>query len=163
MVNQKGYTLIELTIVVGLVAILAIGISSVVLMNTITANRTRNQTRLRTTGNYSLNQIKGLVRNAKSIDICDEAADSLTLTNFDGGTTNLSLELNGGVERIASNSGTYLSPADVAISDFTLTCLPTADAPNLIKISFSSTLSDRPAGRENPVFFFETSVTLRNN
>lgn len=160
--RQAGYTLIELTIVVGLVAILTIGISSVVLMNTITAARTRNQTHIRSSGDYSLNQLKTLIRNAKSLDTCDESEDSLTLTGVDGGSTTVALELESGNGRIASGSGNYLTPSDTNVTSFTVTCLPNESEPRLVKLSFDSTLSGRPAGRDNPVVSFETSITLRN-
>lgn len=158
-----GYTLIELTIVVGLIAILAIGISSVVLMNTLTASRTRNLTHLRSSGDYSLNQLKTLVRNARSIDSCSSTTNTFSFTSYDGGTTLVALELDGTTGRIASGSGTYLTPDSVHVENFSVTCLPTSLDPKSIKLTFDSSIAGLSPGRENPIIPFETSITLRNN
>lgn len=163
MVNmQKGYSLIELTIVVGLVAILGVGISSVVLMSLVTTNRTRNLTHVRETSDYAILQIKQQVRNARSIVSC--TGNSLTLIGQDGGITTFSLETVGSYERIASNSGIYLTPSDIDIENFSLTCLPDETEPELVKLSFETQLaSEGLRESENPLTNFETSITLRNN
>jgi len=158
---KPGYTLIELTIVVGLVTILAIGISSVVLMNTVTANRTRSLAHLRETGDYSLNQAKQLIRNAKTITSCNSTTHTLTLTNPDGGSTTLYLFFEEELGRIASNSGTYLTPNTINIKDFSLTCFPDDYEPSLIKINFTA-IPATPNATE-PSLIFETSVSLRNS
>lgn len=161
---MKGYSLIELTIVVGLVAILSIGISSVVLMNTITANRSRNTILIKEAGDYSLNQLKHLVRNARAIIACNSTNNTLSLQNLDGDTTLISLESPGEVGRIASNSGTYLTPAAITVQNFDLTCLPNSTNPQLIKFSFDSSLANSSVPeREKTTINFETSVEIRND
>lgn len=159
----KGYTLIELTIVVGLVAILAIGISSVVLMNTVTANRTRNLAHLRESGDYALGQLKQLVRNAKNIESCNSTTNTLTLIGQDGGSTEIALELESEIGRIASGSANYLTPSDITISALNLTCLPDDLEPTLVKVSFTASLATETQSKESPVLNFETSISLRND
>jgi len=161
MAIKKGYTLIELIIVVGLVSILSIGISSAVLINATTATRTKNITNLRAAGGYSLNTIKQLIRSSRSITACD--SDTISLQNQDGATTTISLELDNSVNRIASNSGIYLTPDDISIVNFTITCLPNNAEPTLIKLSFDTELATPTTTKESPTLHFSTSVTPRSN
>lgn len=159
----KGYTLIELVVVVGLVSILAIGISSAVLINATTSSRTKNTTHLRSVGDYSINTLKQLIRSSRSITACDSSANTLSLQNPDGGTTNVSRELDNEIGRIASNSGVYLSPSDASITSFTVTCLPSDSEPTSIRLSFDTELSTTSTTKESPTLHFSTTVTPRSN
>lgn len=163
MAIKLGYTLIELVIVVGLVSILAIGISSAVLINATTAIRTKNITHLRSVSDYSLSQLKQLIRSSRSITSCNSSANTLTIINQDGNTTTIALELDDGVGRIASNSGVYLTPADTTITNFSLSCLPTDIEPTLINLSFDADLSTTSTTKESPTLHFNTSITPRSN
>lgn len=154
----KGYTLIELTVVVGLLAILSVGISSVVLLNTVSVTRTRNLTHVRESGDFALNQLKQLIRNAKTIKTCNNSTNELTLVNQDGGYTKLLSE----DSRIASNSGIYLTPSDISITSFGITCLPDETTPSLVKLIFTAQLAGDTSVRTSPTLNFETSISLRN-
>jgi prepilin-type N-terminal cleavage/methylation domain-containing protein len=161
--TPKGYTLIELVVVVGLVSILAIGISSAVLINAVTATRTKNTTHLRSVGDYSVNQLKQLIRGARDITLCDSTQNSLTLTSPDGGETLINLELDNEIGRISSNSGVYISPSTANITNFTLDCLPSDSDPTLIQLSFDAALSASTESRESPTLHFRSSITPRSN
>lgn len=162
--QKKGYSLIELTVVVGLVAILGVGISSAVLMSISTTIRNRATTHVRESGDYALNQVKQLIRNSKSILACDSNGNTLDILGLDGGTTSISLESAADSNRLASGSGQYLTPSDITLSSFSLTCLPSDTEVELIKLQFSAELSSQTAkDRENPLVNFQTSVSLRNN
>lgn len=164
MAIKQGYSLIELTIVVGLVALLGVGISSVVLMSLVTTKRTRNLTHVREVGDYATTQIKQLVRNSKRIEACDSANNTLTLRNQDGDTTLISTEIVGDYERIASGSGNYITPSDIKVESFSITCLPDDTNPELVKVRFDSQIaSETLKPRENPLINFETSISIRNN
>ena len=162
--NKKGYSLIELTIVVGLVALLAVGISSIVLSSIIQASRIRNQIKSRQAGDYALGQIQTLIRNAREISSCDSSNNTLSIINLDGRSTTFLLESVSGNTSIASNSGYYLTPTDVTVTNFDVSCSPNDITPNVVKLSFDlkrNLLS--PKSKENPLIHYETSITLRNN
>lgn len=163
MAVKRGFSLIELTVVVGLLALLSLAISSSLLMSIVSTNRVRSITKVKQAGNFALDQIQSLIRGARTLSACDSSLDSLTLVNQDGGSTILTTELDGSFTRIASNSGIYLTPSNLDIANFSLTCTPTDDNPNLIKISFNLVDPRNPSTRENPNLSFETSVNLRND
>lgn len=160
---KKGFSIIELIIVVGLLAILMLAISSSMLMSVISSNRIRTATKTKQAGNYALDQIQGLIRNSKDISVCNQ--DSVTVTNQDG--TTATIELDG--TRLISNLDVFLTPEGTTTSTSALfTCLPTdTDATtenktNLIKISFDMRDSADSRATENPTLHFETSINLRN-
>ena len=157
---KQGYSLIELTIVVGLISILSIAISAIVLSTIVSSSRIKAQVRIRQTGDYAVGQLQTIIRNSREVSLCETASNSLLLLNEDGEETQLFLE----GDQIASNSGVYLTPDDTAVTNFVLTCLPSDEAPELIRLSF--TLGRAETGNlrtsENPSENFTTSVELRN-
>lgn len=159
----NGFSLIELIVVIGLLSLLMLAISSSMLMSIISSNRIRTTTQVKQAGNYTLDQIQGMIRNAESIESCSSINSTVTIMNHDGGTTTFSAIIDGTVTRVASNSGTFLTPKNLTVSSFSLTCIPDDTSPTLIKVSFG--LKDQLVSRratENPLLYFETSVSLRN-
>ena len=160
--TKSGFSLIELTIVIGLLSLLILAISTTMLMSIVTGNRIRTTTKVKQAGNYAIGQIQGMLRNSKAIQSCDSIAGTITLVNSDGGLTTLMSESDGQNTRIASNSGVYLTPDNLNTYSFAITCQPTETEPTLVKLSFD--LRDVLPARatENPLLHFETSINLRN-
>lgn len=161
---KNGFSLIELIIVVGLIAILMLALSSSMLMSVITSNRIRTTTKTKQAGNYALDQIQALIRNSKDITVCN--ATTVTVINQDG--TTATIELNG--TRLTSNPNIYLTPigTTTSLAAPLFTCLPTdtvattENKTNLIKVSFDLRDSADSKPTENPRLHFETSINLRN-
>jgi prepilin-type N-terminal cleavage/methylation domain-containing protein len=165
MVKKSGFSLMELTIVIGLISLLILAISSTMLMSVVTSNRIRTATKTKQAGNYAIEQIQSFVRNAKSVKICDSANNTLTLINQDGGTTQYFLDSG----RIASGPGEYLTPATTTTTLFNLDCAPSdtnatsnADSTTLINLSFSLQDTLTTTSLQNPVLDFNTSINIRN-
>ena len=155
---KKGTSIIELVVVVGLISLLALAMSAIMLTTIVSSNRVRRLTQIKQAGDYALTQIQTLIRNARSIELCDPDTDLLMTVNPDGGTTEISLE-NG---RIASNSGVYLTQDTLTASAFSLTCEP-ATEPVLFQISFDLSQGNSSGNaRESATLHFETTTTLRN-
>lgn len=164
MVNKRGSSLIELVVVIGLISLLALSMSAIMLTTIISSNRVRRLTQIKQAGDLALTQMQILIRNSRSIDSCDPTTPELTTVNLDGGTTTITPELSNNVNRIASNSGTYLTPDSMTVSAFTLTCEPDALEPTLFKISFDLTQADSSGNTlENSTLHFETTTNLRND
>jgi len=163
MVKKSGFSLIELIIAIGLVAILMLAISSSLLMNIISSNRIRNMTKIKQAGNYALDQIQSIIRNSKDITLCN--ATTVSVINQDGTSSTITLTSN----RLATNADIYITPANLDVDATTLfTCLPndttstTTEKTNLIKISFTLREINIAVNKENPILQFETSINLRN-
>ncbi len=161
MAIKQGFSLIELTVVIGLMSLLSLAIASIMLTSIASSNRLRTATRTKQAGSYALDQMQSLLRSAKSVVSCSSDDSSIQVIGIDGGATTLSTLSDGENTRIASNSG-YLTPEDSDVLQFQLTCDPSDDAPTLVNISFD--LEDtRGAGTtQSPALHFETSINLRN-
>lgn len=159
MIAKRGFSLIELTVVIGLLALLMLAISSTMLMSIVSSNRIRTITKVKQAGNYAIGQIQTMLRNAKSIKTCDSTVGTITLIGAGGGETQIFNDSN---SRIASNSGTYLTPENTLASLFTLSCNPSDAEPSIVKVSFDLRDAIAPTGIQNPSLHFETSVNLRN-
>lgn len=162
MALKRGFSLIELIVVIGLLSLLMLAISSTMLMSIVSSNRIRTVTKVKQAGGYAIGQIQSMVRSSKSITICDGTTPSISFVGQDGGTTEILAEDDGTNVRIASNSGTYITPANMEISAFSITCEPDETEPTLIKVSFDLQDTRSAVGTQNPSLHFETSVNTRN-
>ena len=159
MVKRAGFSLIELTVVIGLLSLLVLTITSTMLMSMVSSNRIRTATKIKQAGNYALGEIQFLLRNSKSITTCDSSSATISFIGQDGGSTEILLES----DRLASNSGVYLTPDSATVSNYVLSCSPSDTEPSVVKVSFDlkSSVSTTRAS-ENPLLHFETSISLRN-
>ncbi len=160
---KKGTSVIELTVVIGLISLLALAISAIMLSTTVTSNRLRRLTQIKQAGDYALTQIQTLIRNSRDIVSCDPDLDTITVINPDGGATDIMTEESGSSTRIASNSGIYITPDSLTVNAFSLSCEPNLTDPSLFKISFDLTQVESSGNsRENSTLHFETTTTIRN-
>ncbi len=171
---KRGFSLVELIIVMALISLLALAMSSVMLTTIVNSNRVRTLTKIKQAGDYTINQFQSLIRNARTVTTCDSTNQLVTLESPDGATTTISLAndntVSPSVDRIASNSALYLTPQDLKVTSFSLRCQP-GDTPatfgqpgtSLVKLSFdlSSTATNLKV-QENPTLHFETAAELRN-
>lgn len=159
---KKGFSLIELIVVIGLLSLLLLAISSTMLMSIVSSNRIRTVSAVKTAGNYALGQIQSMVRSAKSVTSCNSTTSTITIVNPDGGSTTLTTFNAGTYTRIASNSA-YMTPTNINTTSFSLGCEPSDTEPTQVNVSFDlqnkiTTLRTV----ENPMLHFETSINLRN-
>lgn len=160
--KKHGFSLIELIVVIGLLSVLMLAITSTVLMTIISSNRIRTSSKVKQAGNYAMGQIQSLIRSARSVNLCT-SPDSISIVNQDGGTTQLLTENDaGGVTRIASNSGSFLTPENLSVTSFSLVCQPDDTNVSLVKLSFDLQDTITTRDLENPLLHFETSINLRN-
>lgn len=161
--NKQGSSIIELVVVIGLISLLALAMSAIMLTTIISSNRVRRLTQIKQAGDLALTQIQTLIRNSRSIELCDPINYEITTVNPDGGVTTIMTESAGDTTRIASNSGTYLTPEHLAVNSFQITCEPSY-APTLFKISFDMTQAESSGNeRENTTLRFETTTSIRND
>lgn len=168
-INNKGFTLVELVIVVGLTAILTIAITAIIMSSLLTSNRIRTLVDVRQSGSYAISQIEKMIRGAQSMpsSACT-TANAITINNFDGDDTTFSLVNVGGVDKIASVSATkpstyYLTPDGMEVENFSITCTPLVK-PTSVKVSFTiKNISSSTRPFENASVDFQTSIRPRNN
>lgn len=161
--KNKGFTLIELMVVVILAAILVVTAVSL-FFTVITGNeKTAAALSVKQNGDYAISQMSRLIRNSRSAT-CSSNPSALTLVGNDGGTTILSaVQYNPVTYQIASNSG-FLTDSSVSVASsglITLTCVNLTDGtPSYVTVSF--TLEKGAVGDRDYVSVpFSTSVGLR--
>lgn len=160
---KKGTSIIELVVVIGLISLLSLAMSAIMLTTIVSSNRVRRLTQIKQAGDIALNQVQTLIRNSRQIGACSSDNNILTTINPDGGVTDIMLEDDLGVNRLASNSGIYVTPSNLTISNFDITCEPNDTEPVLIKISFDMTqTSSSGNSREDASIHFETTTGIRN-
>lgn len=165
MAVKRGFSIIELTVVIGLISLLALAMSAIMLSTIVSSNRIRRNTKIKQAGDYAAGQLQSLIRNSRGIISCDSNLGTSITENPDGGTTEILLERDtSGVDRIASGSGVYLTPADLKITNYSLTCSPDDSAPKLVNISFDlASLVTSTKAIENSTLHFQVTAELRND
>jgi type II secretory pathway pseudopilin PulG len=160
---KKGTSLIELVVVIGLISLLALAMSAIMLTTIVSSNRVRRLTQIKQAGDIALTQIQTLLRNSRSIETCDSTLNQITTVNPDGNTTEIFLQTDASSDRIASNSGIYITPDHLTVNNFDITCEPDELNPVLFTISFDLTHTNTSGNdQENSTLHFETSTGIRN-
>ena len=160
--GRTGFTLIELLVVVGLLGIVAVVGSNMFISLLRGSTKTRVLTEVKQNGDYAINVMGRMIRNARDISICELSMESLTIENPDEEIT--ILDCSG--SQISSNSASLISDRVELIGDscsFDCTAGTTGVTPDTVAISFSlkqAGEADRP--EEAASIDFQTQVTLRN-
>lgn len=170
--NRSGFSLIELLIVVTLTVMLLLTASVLFMTFLVGGSKVNNTQLVKQEGQYAISQMEFLLRNAVELlpnDSGNECVTDMSQIKFksiDGGITKLFTQEDGGVNKIASNSGIYLTSGAVDLAtepDFD--CYqPNDEAHPHINITFTlrkgtpGTNLDRDIVEET----FTTSTTIRS-
>jgi prepilin-type N-terminal cleavage/methylation domain-containing protein len=167
---NKGFTLIEMLVVVVLIGLLFTTGSLVFMASLKASSKSQVMTVIKQEGNYALGMMERMIRNARKVNVCQSASNNnlITITNPDQGTTTFHFVNDGTVWRIASQSAglgdAYLTNAKVTVDttkSYYFNC--TAGPPDQVEIVFTlkqKGSSDRP--EEQSSLDFKTTVVLRN-
>lgn len=164
--KSKGYTLIEILVVMSIVVI--ISVFSLNFLSSILkgSNKTSLTSEIKQNGNYVLDVISFYIRNAVSIDC--STPNTITLHEWDNSTVIFSLlardDTNKINARIASNSAALTNANQtngVSVTNLTFSC--TSSQPPVVTVNF--TISQSHWAPDNPesksTIPFSTSVSLR--
>ena len=171
---KRGFTLIEILVSVGIIAI----VGSVIAQSFFSMVRTNVKTNLLTTvkqnGDFSLNVVSRMIRNATSVTtICSSGGtttSSLSLLNNDGNSTTFNCQMDGTIARIASISATrteYLTNKNVTLGNsctdtLTFICTVYGDEKKEIQVLFTLSQLGAPEGQfEKASTAFQTTIVTR--
>ncbi|OIP57349.1 MAG: hypothetical protein AUK12_04025 [Candidatus Levybacteria bacterium CG2_30_37_29] len=179
---KKGYTLIELVTVMGILVVISNIIIGIVYTTLRGSNKTRITTTVAQNGNYALSVISNTITTSESVikindtDISDcttsPSGQTIDLIRYDGGVTTLSC-LN---STIASSSGSLAEPLVDLIdksqvendsSTCYFKCIQSESDPYSVPtVEYSFTLSDKNAAgglfETKSQATFKSSTSLRN-
>lgn len=186
--KERGFTLLELTIVMGVFIVIGTIIVSILGATFRGNTKTRVTNDISQNGNYALSIMTNLLLNSQrfesivpSFDSCltnpnptccsttGTVGKSITFQGLDGGTTTLTCEDTGGdptIYKISSNSASLTDPGIVRLSPNDtcyFTCTQVDEyAPPRIDIMFTLQNAEVAAGDGQASANFRTSVSLRN-
>ena len=177
--KKNGFTLIEILVSVGILAIVSTLMAQVLFTTTHVNTRTNSLEDIKQNGNFTLDVIGRMVRGAQTIETsCSSGptAISANITNPDNNVTTLLCVSDGKAARIASVSGTnvaYLSAGNVTLSasggvscaDSTLTfsCPPATGIQNQLTIGFTlGQLGVSGSAFNSGKSAFQSTVDMRN-
>lgn len=169
---SRGFSLIEIIVSVGVLAVVGTVLSQVFFTTTRTATKTGRVNNIKDNGEFALEIMSRLIRNAKNIvpsSCTGSATSSLSLIHPENTQTDLNCLTDSGNTRIASVSGSsteYLTDENISVDCSTLlfTCLSQPGSPPTVKITFTlDQVGPTPVDQfERARRSFQTSVTLRN-
>lgn len=160
MKSFRGYTLIELVVVAGILGIIGV-ISVALFLATIRGGgKSSALNSVRSNGDYAITQMERMIRNARGIvGTCQSGTGTIEIKNPDGGTTTFSKNAEG---KIASNAGVLISN-DVSLDGpLTIDCVSqSSKAPELVTIGFTLQ-KGTSSSRDFAEAYFSTTVQLRS-
>ncbi len=176
---SSGFTLLEILISVGILAIIGVLITQVFFSVTRISTKTELVKDIKQNGDFVLDVIERQIRNASGTNIiCESGAlstSSATFINRKGESTTFTCFSDGNAARIASISATtaYLSSGNLTISEsgsitcddstLSFTCPDVSGLKKPIVVRFTlSQIGQRESVFEIVKTTFETSATLRN-
>jgi type II secretory pathway pseudopilin PulG len=176
----NGFTLIEVLVVVSLTVMIILTASALFMTFLISGSKASNIQLLKLEGDYAINQMTYMLRNAIALQpnsavppvSCGSNMTNIVVKSIDGGVTTLSSvndTSDGDATKIASTSGTtsvFLTSKAVQIVEGpTFDCAATADGSGpYVTISFKLRKGTPNLDRERDIVeqTFTTGVSLRN-
>jgi len=168
MKRLKGFTLIEILVVIGVLAIIVV-VGSTSFFNLLKGStKTRTASLVKQNGDYALAVMERMIRSGKIIENtevppqeCESGGMSkIKILNPDGGETEFSCE----GDAISSNSATLISSqVKVANGNCSFNCQRTnIFEPDVVTINFTLQAQEDVRPEEKVSIVFKTTVVLRN-
>lgn len=176
MKKNLGFTLVEILVATGVLAIISMVVTQILFSTTRSNNKTEILKEVKQSGDFAIDYMTRMIRSSQTITSnCANPAvitNDLTILNKDGLTTTFSCLSDAGNLRLASTSATstsYLSSNNLTVSQtagicsLRFSCKTVGGVPRIVSINFGlEQKSTSPDQSEKAKVNFGTSVTLRN-
>ena len=167
---SKGFTLIEILVVIGLLGIIVAVGSNMFFTTLKSSTKSKILTVVKQNGDYALTIMERLIRDSEKVIVnsdgvlCEAGMNKLKVKRLDGSEIEFTCEGEGTAgSLIASNSARLTSP-EVKIDNCSFDCFSQGEFyPQIVKINFTlSQLAETIRVEEQAIIDFEATVTTRN-
>ena len=158
--SNKGYTLIELVTVTGIMALFALTLIGIFLATIRGGTKAQVVQAVHQNGDFALKSMARLIRASEEISGC---GSSISVEQEDGSTAVFSIVEDGGVDRIASNSSQFLTSSSHEVSSLVFTCYDADVGNQVVTIRFTLTAGGETGSQAQEKLSqdFATSVSTR--
>lgn len=157
---MKGFTLIEIVVVAGIMALFSLTLISVFLATVRGGGKSQLTQAAHQEGDFALKQMAGTIRRAASVSC---AVDTLTATTNIGTEIVFSLVTDAGVTRVASDSSRFLTGRLAQASKLNFNCYQGDLGNQVVTVSLELNAKQAGTGQAQEQFAeeFRTSVSTR--
>ncbi len=157
--RQKGFSLLEVLVVLAVFSLLAIISTTAVLLAVRGAQKSSTTGRVRENTDYTLATIERQIRNATEITTCN--ADTIIFKDQDSNQTSFSCINIGGVDSYVASGSAGLTATGISVTRCSFAC-STAIGSGPPSVSFDITATDRnTSGPQGSTFTASTQIFLR--
>jgi len=168
--QSNGFTLIEILVVVGLLAVIAVIGSNMFFTTLRSSGKSKNLTAVKQNGDYALAVMERLIRDSEKVItnsdglLCTTGMNKIKAKRLDGSEVEFSCEEEGTVNGLIASNSARLTSSDVKLDSCFFDCSSQGDFyPQIVAIDF--TLSQAAVTtrlEEQASVNFKTTVNTRN-
>lgn len=167
---QGGFTLIEILVVVGLLAIIAVIGSSMFFTTLRSSGKSKTLTRVKQNGDYALSTIERLIRDSEEVitnsdgSLCEAGMNKIKTKRLDGSEVEFTCEEEGTVNGLIASNSARLTSNEVKLDNCSFDCSSQGEFyPQIVSIDFTlSQAAETTRLEEQASVNFKTTVNTRN-
>ena len=168
--QATGFTLIEILVVVGLLAVMAAIGSNMFFTTLRSSNKSKTLTTVKQNGDYALTTIERLIRDSEKViinsdgSLCVAGMNKIKTKRLDGSEVEFTCEGEGTANGLIASNSARLISSDVKLDSCSFDCSSQGEFyPQIVAIDFTlsqAAVTTRP--EEQASVNFRTTVTTRN-
>lgn len=159
--NKKGFTLIEILVVIAIFAVIGLLSTRSLFLTLRGAKKSDSLVRVRENVNYSLSVIERQLRNAESVTCPNPSTSILEYVSIEGTETSFTCNTGGSDKYIASGSS-RLTSEDILVTSCSFSCSQLdINNPPVVAISLEAEDSESTSAEKGTVTT-QTEIVLRN-
>jgi prepilin-type N-terminal cleavage/methylation domain-containing protein len=168
--QSSGFTLIEILVVIGLLAIIATIGSNMFFTTLRSSTKSKSLTVVKQNGDYALATMEKLIRDSEKVitnsdgSLCTTDMNKIKTKRLDGSEVEFSCEGEGTVDGLIASNSARLISSDVKLDSCSFDCSSQGDFyPQVVTINFTLSQAAVTARLEEQASInFKTTVTTRN-